>query len=203
MLLKIKRELSEAEALGPQNKGIVNPTLDEKQKNLLYEFRMDAKLDPRIGLQFTPESDLPWLTPSTVKINLGTYRDFTTTGWFNIAGENDERRDFNLPLDQLKLQPESIDFIYAPYILDGLIAPVNMLRLWRDSLKPHGVVAVVVSDRDELIRQGRKFEAARFNKTELAHAIEDAGFSDWAEIDFRAFDLCGNDSANVGFFAEK
>jgi len=203
MLIKVKRELTETEVLGPQNKGIVNPTLDERQKELLREYRMDAKLDPRIGLQFTPESDLPWLRPDTVKINLGTYRNFTTPGWFNVAGENEERRDFNLPLDQLKLQAESIDFIYAPFIINELIAPVNMLRMWRDSLKPHGILALVISDRDELIRQGRKFDRARFSKTELAHAIEDAGFSDWREIDFRAFDLCGNDSANVGFFAER
>jgi hypothetical protein len=203
MLIKVKRELSETEALGQQNRGIVNPALTEDQKALLYEYRMDAKLDPRIGLQFTPESDLPWLRPDTVKINLGTYRNFTTPGWFNVAGENEERRDFNLPLDQLKLQAESIDFIYAPFIINELIAPVNMLRMWRDSLKPHGVLALVISDRDELIRQGRKFDRARFSKTELAHAIEDAGFSDWREIDFRAFDLCGNDSANVGFFAER
>ena len=203
MLLKIKRELTETEALGPQNKGIVNPTLDERQKELLREYRMDAKLDPRVGLQFTPEPDLPWLRFDTVKLNLGTYREFTTPGWINVAGLNDERRDFNLPMDELNLQPSCVDFLYAPYILDSLLAPLNTLRRWRDMLKPHGVLAVVVSDRDELIRQGRRFEQARFNKTELAHLIEDAGYSDWREIDFRTFDLCGNDSANVGFFAEK
>jgi hypothetical protein len=139
----------------------------------------------------------------TVKLNLGTYREFTTPGWINVAGLNDERRDFNLPMDELSLQSSCVDFLYAPYILDSLLAPLNTLRRWRDMLKPQGVLAIVVSDRDELIRQGRRFDAARFNKTELGHLLEDAGFSDWREIDFRAFDLCGSDSANVGFFAER
>ena len=114
-----------------------------------------------------------------------------------------ERRDFNISFDELKLKPSCVDFIYAPYILDRLREPLNTMRSWHDTLKPHGVLAVVTSDRDELIRQGRKFAGARFNKTELAHLIEDAGFRDWREVNFREFDLCGEDSANAGFFAEK
>ena len=203
MLIKVKRELSETEALGQQNRGIVNPALTEDQKALLYEYRMDAKLDPCVGLQFTPESDLPWLRPDTVKLNLGVYRQFTTPGWFNIGDVDQEKRDFNVPLGELNLTAESVDFIFAAFCLETLLYPLRALRMWRDILKPKGILAVSIHDRDELIRTGRRFECARFNDAELARLLREAGFEKLVPIDFRTFDLAGADPAYKGYFAER
>lgn len=211
MLTKVKKPLTDEEALGEQNRGAPVPFLTGQQKKILHEFRHDEKglsgrslADEGLGLQFTPDPTEPWLNPNWIKLNLGTYRNFTTTGWINIASPGDAKRDFNLDYMSLwRVTPESFHFIYAPYILDEVDNPPAFLRLLRDLTKRGGVVGVVIENRDELIRLGRRFDKARFNTAELKRLLYATGFKEMGEIDFRVFDLAGGDPANTGFFAQR
>jgi hypothetical protein len=206
VLIKSKKPLTTEEALGQQNEGMHVPELTQEQKKLLHEYRHDLGLaEQGLGLQAMLEPPEIWLREDTVKLNLGTYKNFSTRGWINIASPGEEKRDFHLPLDQLRLAPESANFIYAPFALETLKAPLQALRYWRDSLKCGGELAVVINDRDELIRLGRKFEAARFNGPELLRLLCEAGFdaNKMLPINFRTFDLAGDDPAYRGYFAKK
>lgn len=204
MEFKVKKPLSDEEALGRQNRGVRTPTLAEEEKKLLYEYRHDMRLPENVGMQFVPDSDLPWLREDVLKLNLGTYRKFTAGSWIQVARPNEEKRDFNIPYEALAgVQKEKFQFVYAPYILSEVENPAKLVELLHDLLTYRGVLGVVEYDRDELIRQGRGFENARFNLSELGRLIQHAEFADWAEIDFREFDLAGGDSAHIGFFAQR
>ena len=211
MLAKVKKSLTDEEALGRQGRGVSVPSLTDKERKILYEYRHDEKglsgrslADEGLGLQFTPDPTEPWLNPNWIKLNLGTYRNFTTAGWINIATPQDSIRDFNIPYMRLGyVNPESFHFIYAPYLVDVVENPLNFLRLLHDLTKRGGVVGVVTENRDELIRWGRRFDKARFNTAELERILREAGFKEMGEIDFRVFDLAGGDPANTGFFAQR
>ena len=113
------------------------------------------------------------------------------------------RREFNVPLEELKIKERSVDFIYAPFVIDNMLSPLRAIRLWRDALKPNGTLAIVINDRDKLLRQGRDFNATRWYGNDLWRLLRDAGFADdkIAEIDLGQFSLCGNDPGHTGYFA--
>lgn len=200
---RVGKEVTVEEALGPQNKGVIPPDItDQKSLKLLREYRMDVvdKIHPDLGLQHVEDSPFPWISDHTVKLNLGSYREFATFGWINIGLPGGEKRQFNVALEELKgLAPMSVDFIFAPFVLDKVADPERCLKIWRGVLKASGCIAVVIEDRDKKIKEGGGFEACRFNEEELRRAMEGAGYTDLVKIGFNWFSLAGEDSCYSGF----
>lgn len=195
-------------ALGPQNRGMeipkeVEAALTPREVKDLHEFRMDVvdKIAPGAGLQFTEDSIAPWCNDRAIKLNLGDYREFPAYGWINIGHSTDGKKQFNIDLQKLVLSPYTVDFIYAPFVLEKVENPVAALRAWRAGLKQSGFVAVVIEDLDKLLRAGRKFERARFNLGQLKKMLAEAGYSKVYEINFNMFDLAGDDPGYSGCFA--
>lgn len=199
------KEVTEEMALGKQNKGVKNPIpLSREQKTILYEYRKDNRVPDEIGMQFIEDSHLPWLRDEFLKLNLGTYREFYTKGWINISSSKEKKIEFTLDYKHLSGLPKGVFmFINAPFIVEQVDNPETFLVVLYDLLKSGGIAAIVTNNRDQLIREGRKFDHARFNTERLASMIQHAGFVDWREIDFQEFDLAGGDSAYTGFFAQR
>lgn len=204
MLVKDKRRFTMEDAVGTVNRGVLNPDLDERSRQILYEYRNDTGLAKQgLGLQFTPDAPEVWLNPQKIKLNLGSYRDFSAPRWINVAGPRDPKREFNMPLDRLQLKESSVDFIYAPFLIETMPSPLQAARYWRDALKVGGVLAAVINDRDKLIAQGRPFGHTRLGGRDLMRMLEDAGFEypKMEPINFRRFSLAGNDPGHLGYFA--
>jgi hypothetical protein len=201
MLTRTKKEMTAREALGHQAPGMYVPDLTEQQKKLLHECRMDMHFPEGVGLQWTPDSVYPWFRDDVVKINLGVYRKFSgVDNWINVASDGEKKVDFNIPYGLVRLPEGSVGFIYCPYVLSKLDDPSKFLTMMKAALIHGGVVAIVEEDRDYLIREGRKFEDARFNGAELERLVVDSHMREHAAIDFEQFTLAGGDFANIGFF---
>lgn len=186
---------------------MVNPSLSEGQRRVLYEYRKDVleKIDPRLGLQFYPDSEFSWLRPDTVKINLGARREFSARGWLQVG----PGKEFDMPIHLLRLAAAA-DFIYAPFVVEKLAQDLVLpaLRAWRDSLKHDGNLCVIIDDQEKRLRLGMPFEShsssgfVRYGH-QLRYLLGEAGFRTILDVDFRIFDLCGRGANHTGFFCFK
>lgn len=198
------------DALGPQNRGsVLDPrlrSLTQTQLREIFEWRRDVlgPIDPRIGLQFTPDSELPWQNPLKMKVNLGTYRAFSVEGWLNIADPADPNRhkaEFCMPVHLVKVT--GIDFIYAPFILHKVPDPLAALRNWKDCLRRvTGILCLLIEDQDLRMRKGLEFNYTTpiYNEARLRQVMTEAGFVDLCKVNISRFDLCGDEDYYVGFF---
>lgn len=205
-----RKVLTVEEALGPQNRGaVLDPllrTLSQEQLKDIYEWRKDilGKVDPRIGLQFAPDSPMPWLNPTRMKLNLGTYRQFSVESWITVSDPSDPERhrsEFCMPLHLVKVK--NVDFLYAPFVLNKVPVPLEALRNWRDCLKPTtGIACVVIEDQGLRIKKGLPFDTTVqvLYEKNLRDLMLEAGFVDLCKVNFDRFDLCGKEDYYVGFF---
>ena len=201
MLTRTKKKMTSREALGHQAPGMYVPALTDQQKKLLYECRMDMKFPKGMGLQWTPDSAYPWFRDDVIKINLGPYRKFSNIEkWINVSADGDKKTDFTLPYRLPRIPERSVGFIYCPYVLSKVGDPEAFVKMMKAALVHGGIFAVIEEDRDFLIKEGRKFEDARFNGAELERLVVDVHMREHAAVDFEQFTLAGGDFANIGFF---
>lgn len=142
--------------------------------------------------------------------------------WINVDIDEEASPDINDDISILsKFEDESADLIYASHVLEHFKRTeyIGVLRTWYSKLKPGGVLRIAVPDFNAVVLryketgnigevtglvcggQRNEFDIhfIIFDKKLLTHALEECGFRDVREWDWRATDHCDMDDYSQAY----